>query len=162
MRFTHWFFLVGVLLFVSGIGFVIAGARAAREAPVVEAPATTPVASVKQIMKGIVAPSATAVFSSVSVIVSAKGVEERQPRTADEWEAVGNSAAALIEAGNLLMMGSRAIDRGDWITMSRALIEGGKAALKATQAQDPDGLLAAGEPINTSCDTCHRKYQRGS
>ena len=51
MKTRHWFFLVGVLLFVTGIGFTIAGARAARQAPVVEAPITTPVATVKQIMK---------------------------------------------------------------------------------------------------------------
>ena len=70
MKIRHWFFLVGVLLFVAGIGFTIAGARAARLAPVVEAPITTPVATVKQIMKGIVTPAAMVVFNSVSTTVS--------------------------------------------------------------------------------------------
>src|SRR5205823_7830243 len=48
MRIVHWLFVVSVALFVSGIGFVIAGARAARQAPAVEAAAVTltPVASV--------------------------------------------------------------------------------------------------------------------
>lgn len=162
MRLRHWFFLVGILLYVCGLGFVIAGARAARDTPAVEAPITTPVASVKQIMNGIVAPSATAVFNSVSTIVSVRGVEENQPRTPEEWDAVGNSAAALVESGNLLMMGSRALDKDDWIKMSQALIDGGKLALKATQDKNPDKLLEAGEPINESCDNCHKKYQRGS
>ena len=45
---------------------------------------------------------------------------------------MGNSAAALIESGNLLLMGSRAVDKGDWVKMSQAMIEAGKAALKAT------------------------------
>src|SRR5262245_10745208 len=94
MRIRHWFFLVGVLLYVAGIGFVIAGARAARSAPAAEAaPATVPVASVKQIMKGIVAPAATTVFQSVSTTVSVKGIEEKQPQTDEEWEQVGNAAA---------------------------------------------------------------------
>ena len=159
---VHWLFVVSVALFVSGIGFVVAGARAAREAPAVEAAiVTTPVASVKQIMKGIVAPAATTVFNSVSTIVSVKGIEENAPHTDEEWEQVGNSAAALIESGNLLMMGSRAVDKGEWVKMSQALIDAGKVALKATQAKSAEGVLGAGEAVNTSCDNCHRKYQRG-
>jgi len=162
MRMVHWLFVVSVALFVSGISFVVAGARTARAAPVVEAaPVTTPVASVKQIMKGIVAPAATTVFNSVSTTVSFKGTEEKAPQTDEEWEQVGTSAAALIESGNLLLMGSRAVDQGEWIKMSQALIDAGKVALKATEAKSAEGVLGAGEAINTSCDNCHRKYQRG-
>ena len=162
MRIVHWLFVVSVALFVSGIGFVIAGARSARAAVPVDAPVTTtPVASVKQIMKGIVAPAATVVFNSVSTTVSFKGIEERAPHSDEEWEVVGNSAAALVESGNLLLMGSRAVDKGDWVTMSQALIDAGKVALKATQEKSAEGVLGAGEAVNMSCDNCHRKYQRG-
>ena len=161
MKTRHWFFLVGVLLFVAGIGFTIAGARAARLAPVAEVPTTTPVATVKQIMKGIVAPAATVVFNSVSTTVSSRGIEEKFPQNDMEWEEVGNSAAALIESGNLLLMGTRAIDKGDWVKMSQAMIEAGKMALKATRDKSPEGVLAAGEQVNVSCDACHRRYQRG-
>jgi hypothetical protein len=161
MKIRHWFFLVGVLLFVAGIGFTIAGARAARLAPVVEAPITIPIATVKQIMKGIVTPAAMTVFNSVSTTVSFKGIEEKQPRTDEEWEEVGNSAAALIESGNLLLMGTRAIDKDEWVKMSQAMIEAGKLTLKATRDKSADGVLAAGEQVNASCDACHRRYQRG-
>lgn len=163
MRIVHWLFVVSAALFVSGIGFVIAGARAARAAPVVDAgPAPTPVASIKQIMKGIVAPSATSLFNSVSTTISFSGIEEKQPRNDEEWEAVGDSAAALIESGNLMLLGSRVVDTGDWVTMTQALIDAGKTALQATEAKSADQLLASGEAVNTSCDNCHRKYQRGS
>jgi hypothetical protein len=162
MRIVHWLFIVSVALFVSGIGFVIAGARSARAAVPVESAVTmTPVASVRQIMKGIVGPAATVVFNSVSTTVSFQGTEEHAPHTEDEWEAVGNSAAALIESGNLLLMGSRAVDKGEWVQMSQALIDAGKVALKATQEKSAEGVLGAGEAVNTSCDNCHRKYQRG-
>ena len=161
MKTRHWFFLVGVLLFVGGIGFSIAGARAARLAPVVEAPITTPVATVKQIMKGIVTPAAMVVFNSVSTTVSVRGTEEKFPRNDEEWEEVGTSAAALIESGNLLLLGTRAIDKGDWVKMSQALIDAGKLTLKATEDRSAEGVLAAGEQINASCDGCHRRYQRG-
>ena len=164
MRTVHWLFIVGVALFVSGIGFVIAGARAARMAPAAATTVATgtPVASVKQIMRGIVGPAAKIVFESVSTTVSVKGTEDKAPQTEEEWEYVGTSAAALIESGNLLLMGSRAIDQGDWVKMSTALIDAGKAAMRATQAKSPEQVLAAGETVNTSCDSCHRKYQRGS
>ena len=161
MKTRHWFFLVGVLLYVAGIGFAIAGARAARLAPAVEAPITSPVASVRQIMKGIVAPAATVVFNSVSTTVSIRGTEEKFPQNDAEWEDVGNSAAALIESGNLLLMGSRAVDKGEWVKMSQAMIAAGKVALKATADKSAEGVLAAGEKVNASCDACHRRYQRG-
>ena len=165
MRSRHWFFLVGVLLYLAGLGFVIAGARAVRGAgATTSTPAVTgtPVATVKQIMKGIVAPAATAVFNSVSSTVSIKGVEEKAPANDEEWEALGNSAAALIESGNLLLMGSRAVDKGDWVKYSQELIDSGTATLKATQAKSADQVLASGEKVNESCDNCHRKYQRSS
>jgi len=160
MRMVHWLFLVSVALFISGIGFVIAGARTSRQEAPVDAPITTPVATIKQIMGGITAPAATVVFESVATIISIAGVEEIAPKTDAEWAAVGASAAALVESANLLVMGDRAVDRGDWITMSRALAAAGMQALKAAEAKDKDAILEAGSVINTSCDNCHEKYQR--
>jgi hypothetical protein len=148
-------------LFVSGIGLVIAGGRAARAAPAVEAPVATPVATIRQVMNGIVGPAAATVFGAVGTIVSASGTEERQPRTDQEWEDVENSAAALIESGNLLLMGSRTVDKAEWVKMSQALIDAGKVALKAAQAKDAPGILDVGEALYLSCDNCHRTYMRG-
>ena len=163
MRIIHWLFVVSVALFVSGIGFVIAGARSARQAPAADTSAVslTPVASVKQIMKGIVGPAATAVFDSVSTTVTKNGTEEKAPQTEKEWEALGNSAAALIESGNLILMGNRAVDQGDWVRFAQEQMEAGKKLLKATQAKSPNDILAAGETLNESCDNCHGKYKRG-
>jgi hypothetical protein len=162
MRIIHWLFVISAALFISGIGFIIAGARTAQAAAPVEsqAPAITPVASVKQIMAAIVAPAATAVFDSVGTIVDATGIHEKQPTTEAEWAALGASAAALVESGNLLVMGDRAVDREDWVKMSKALSDAGLLVLKATDAKDAMGVLAAGETLNASCDDCHQRYQR--
>jgi hypothetical protein len=163
MKIVHWLFVVSVALFVSGIGFVIAAERTARQAaPAADTAAgVTPVASVKQIMKAITGPAADVIYNAVGTTMTSKGTEEKAPRTDAEWEEVGNAAAALIESGNLLLMGSRAVDRGDWLTQSRALIEAGKEALKAAQTKNVEGVFAAGEPVNVSCDNCHLKYKRG-
>jgi hypothetical protein len=162
MRTVHWLFLVSAALFISGIGFIIASARTAQAAPppVEATPAVTPVATVKQIMAGIVMPSAAAVWDSVSTVVSAAGIVESQPRTDAEWAVVGSHAAALVESANLLMVGNRAIDKEDWVKMSKALADAAMIAIKAADAKSTDGILEAGEKINTSCDNCHQKYQR--
>ena len=61
------------------------------------------------------------------------------PSTDAEWAAVGASAAALVESGNLLVIGDRAVDRGDWVKMSKALADAGMLVLKAADAKDADG-----------------------
>ena len=160
MRVMHWLFLVSAALFVVGIAFLVASTRPTGERPAAETVVTTPVASVQQIMRGIVSPAASVVFNSVSTTITLSGTEERAPKTDTEWNAVGDSAAALVESGNLLMLGDRAVDTGDWMTMSRALMEASRGALKATEARSVEGLFSSGETINTSCDNCHQKYQR--
>jgi len=161
MRTLQWLFVVSVALFISGIGFVIAGARAARDsAPVEETPVTTPVATVVQIMNGIVQPNALTVYNAVGSFITAAGTKEVAPQNDDEWAAVGASAAALVESGNLLLLGSRLIDSGDWVTMTRAFMDAAQVALKAADAKDKDAILNAGSDLNETCDTCHAKYQR--
>ena len=161
MRLVQWLFVVGAMLFVFGIGFVVIGARAARQTPPpAQAAPIVPIASIKQIMNGIIDPGATKVFDSVSTTVSDRGVEEVVPRNDEEWAAVGTSAAALAEAGNMLLIDGRAIDRGDWVTMAIAMIEAAKQTLAAVDAKSPDKILEAGSNLNTSCDNCHRRYQR--
>jgi hypothetical protein len=155
MRTIHWLYLVTVVLFVASVALFVAGAsssgRIAREA--------TEVATVKQIMDGIVMPSAQVVFDAVAIISTVEGTEERQPRTETEWALVGASAAALVESGNLLMMGSRVRDKDEWIVRTRAMMDAAAVALKATEARDVEALFAAGENVNISCDSCHVKYQ---
>lgn len=163
MRTIQWLFVVSVLLFISGIGFVIAAARSSREAaPETEAsaPATVPVATVQQIMNAITLPAATFVYNAVGTVINADGIKETAPQNDEEWAALAAQAAAVIESGNLLLMGPRVVDTGDWVKMTRAMIDQGQAALKAAQAHDKEGILSAGSNLNETCDTCHAKYQR--
>jgi hypothetical protein len=163
MKTVYWLFVVSVALFVSGIGFIIAGERTARAATPATAAATpvaAPVATVKQIMIGITNPAAVVVYEAVGTKSSAKGVEEIAPQNDEEWAKVGSAAAAVVESGNLMLMGNRAIDRGDWVKMTTDMIEQGKKAMKAAEAKDKDGIVAAGGDLNTTCDNCHARYSR--
>jgi hypothetical protein len=161
-RIIYWLFAVSVALFVSGIGFVIAAARTTRAAPAAAAagPATAPVATVAQIMNGITGPAATVVYEAVGTISSKEGITEIEPKNDAEWAVVANSAAAVVESGNLLLLEGRAIDAGNWVTMTRAFMDAGTKALKAAQAHDKEGILEAGSELNATCDACHATYQR--
>jgi hypothetical protein len=61
-------------------------------------------------MDGMIDPAADVLWDSVAYIATPKGIEDRQPRTDEEWKTVRNSAITLIEAANLLSMPGRRVD----------------------------------------------------
>jgi hypothetical protein len=121
-------------------------------------PPFKPVVDVKQMMAGIVDPSADVVWESVATIFTKEGVEERRPRTKTEWEHVRNNAMMLAEAGNLLMMSPRAKDGDEWMKRSQELIDSATIALRAAEGQNVEQLLNIGGVIDESCENCHKKY----
>ena len=121
-------------------------------------PTFKPVASVKQLMEATIDPAADVIFASVGTVVSSSGVEEIAPKNDEEWATVRNSALTLAEAGNLLMIGDRVRDKGDWIKMSQALVDIGVVALKAAEAKNPEALFEAGGQVYEVCKQCHSKY----
>ena len=164
MKTVYWLFIVSVALFVSGVGFIIAGERTARAATPASAAAapveTAPVASIKQIMIGITNPAAYVVYEAVGTKTTSKGVEEIAPQTDEDWQKVGSAGAAIIESGNLMLMGGRAIDKGDWVKMTNDMMEQGKKAMAAAAAKNKDKIVEAGGDLNTTCDNCHARYSR--
>jgi hypothetical protein len=162
MRTVYWLFVVSVALFISGIAFIIAGERTARAATpaAAAAPETTPVATIKQIMIGITNPAAYVVYEAVGTKTTSKGIEEIAPQTDEDWQKVESAGAAVVESGNLMLIGNRALDKGDWVKMTHEMIEHGKRAMAAAKAKDKDKIVEAGGDLNTSCDNCHARYSR--
>lgn len=117
-----------------------------------------PVADVDQLMDGVIQPAADVYWESVATIVSKAGIEERFPRTDDEWEAVWAGAMTITESGNLLMMAPRAKDNDEWIRLSTALVDVGQLAVKAAESKRPEEVLAMGEKVYAVCTECHMKY----
>jgi hypothetical protein len=154
MRTTYSLLLVSLLLFLFGIWFVIAGARSASVEP-----AAPVVASVLELMDGIVAPAAQVVYDSVATVVDKEGVKETRPRNDREWQRVAGNAAVLIEAAQLLQMEGRTREGEDWPMIAKAMGDAATQVRAAAQKKDPEGILAAGEQLNNSCDNCHRKFQ---
>jgi hypothetical protein len=117
------------------------------------------VATLEEVMHGMVIPNAEVVWAASGSIVTAKGVEERRPKSEDEWVDVEASATTLTEAGNLLMMEGRAKDNGRWMDRARALREAGAAVHKAAKAKDVDGLFEKGGELFEACQGCHFDYR---
>jgi hypothetical protein len=134
-------------------------------------------------MLSIVDPSADVVWESVATIVTGDEVEERAPRTDEEWANVRRGAIRLAEAPNLLMMPGRHVarpgekseapdvelepeemdvlihkDREAWNRRAKALHEAALTALQAIDAKDAQTLFEVGERIENACESCHSQY----
>ena len=121
-------------------------------------PPYKPIAGTKLLMISVVDPAADFVWDSVKTIVDLEGTEEFRPETDEEWTLVRNSAVVLAESGNLLMMERRAMDSGDWMYWSAALVDAGEAAMHAAEARDAEEIFALGEKIYIACTGCHEQY----
>jgi cytochrome c556 len=139
-------------------------------------------ATIQDLMDGIIDPSADTLWDSVAYIASTKGVEDRQPRTDEEWKAVRNSAITLVEAANLLSMPGRSVSAASnsapgagelshaeiqqrinsthdsFTQFARNLQDAGLKALAAIDAKDAQGLMDAGGTIDEACEACHVTY----
>src|SRR5262245_6793600 len=140
-------------------------------------------ATVKDIMDSLVDPAADAIWGSVETVVSAKGVEEKQPRTDEEWKEVRRKAIMLMEATNLLQMPGRQVakpgekaddpkvesapeqiqamidkDHAAWIKFAQGLHDATMASFKAIEAKDAEGVLNTGDKIDEACENCHKTY----
>ena len=164
MKTVYWLFAVSSALFISGIAFIIAGERTARAATpaaaTAEAIETAPVATIKQIMIGITNPSAYVIYEAVGTKNTAKGIEEIAPQTDEDWAKVESAGAAVVESGNLILTGNRAIDKGDWVKMTHDMMDKATLAMAAAKAKNKDKIIETGGDLNTTCDNCHAKYSR--
>src|SRR3954469_14134691 len=67
-------------------------------------PPFKPIADTRLLMQSVVDPNADVIWDAVKTIITAAGTEEIRPRTEAQWTAIRNSAVALAESGNLLMI----------------------------------------------------------
>jgi hypothetical protein len=87
--------------------------------------------------------------------------------TYGKWEAVENSAMAIVEVANLLTLPGRKCANGrdvplknpDWPKFVQGLRDAGMTAYKAAQSKDQDKIVDAADVITTACANCHNKYR---
>ncbi len=144
-----------------------------------------PVASVLDLMLGLIDPNADILWESVATISGPKGVEERQPRTDKEWAAVRNNALLVIEGANMLMVEGRKVahpgqqleepggetdytpaqaqaeidkDRPAFVAFAHALQDAAGFALAAIEKRDANALLESGGDLDEACENCHKRF----
>jgi hypothetical protein len=135
----------------------------------------SPVMTVNQLMRGILFPLGNAVFFAQSDDPDALG-RDPQPSTSPNpltgifggWQAVENSALALAESADLLLIAGRAcsngemvdVDDADWIRFVDDLRQKSVAAYEAALTKDQDAMVDASGNLSEACFACHRVYRR--
>jgi hypothetical protein len=136
-------------------------------------------ASIRELMDSEIDPAADFIWASVASISTQAGMEERQPRTDEEWLEVRRRAITLIEATNLLVMKGRRVsakyepasgageldtdqvqrkidsNRVAFVALAQRLQDTGFSTLAAIDAKDPVALFELGGTIDDACESCH-------
>jgi len=168
-----------LLLIAAGVlSFAITGCGKQEPEPVYKASAT-----IREIMASMVVPSADFMFNAVSSSVTPKGVEEKSPKTEEEWAEVRHSAVTMMEATDLILIPGRHVaapgqkatnpkvqlspeeiealiakDRASWIKMAHDLHDSILPALKAIDSMNPTALSDSSIAIDMTCENCHLKF----
>ncbi|MFL5298159.1 MAG: hypothetical protein ACJ798_17415 [Phenylobacterium sp.] len=130
------------------------------------APSLAPIAapgrtllSTKEVMAHIVNPAAETFWAHSGVVDDEKGANDRTPTDEANWKLSLDSAAQLVEAGNLLQMEGRARDPdGPWMKYAVQLTKAGLAGMAAAQARNHDKTFDAGSAMYDACYACHGRY----
>ena len=112
-------------------------------------------------MASVVEPAAELYWDAVGSVDDSSGTTAIFPISPEEWDVVRNSAYVVAESGNLLMMAPRALDQGEWMTLSRAMIDAGQRAIKAAEARDTSAVFNVGAELYETCTNCHARYAVG-
>ena len=166
------------LLFV----LMIAGCNRQPQQPAAAQPEYQLDYPIEEVMEHIIMPNADLLWGSVETSVSEKGVDEKIPRTKDDWDRVQHYSVTLVEATNLLLMPGRRVARagakaespGDlapeqiearikedpamWTMHVHQLHDAALLSVKAVDMKSVDGLLKAGDTLDKACESCHKIY----
>jgi hypothetical protein len=138
-----------------------------------------PKATIQDLMEFEIDPAADFIWGSVGTVITAAGVDNRQPRTDEQWRAVRRNAITLVEATNLLIIPGRHVaarefpsdgpgvlssseierklddDRADFDAFALSLREAGLKVLLAADNRDVAALSDAGAAMDGVCESCH-------
>lgn len=164
---------------ISLLSVALAGACWAQSKPgAAKAPAAAPkpevVSDLRQLMRGVLFPNSNVIFFAQEED-PAKVPPAKDPAlspnplasTYGGWTAVENSAKALGEAANLLIIPGRKCGNGlpvpmnnpDWAKFVQGLRDASAESYKAAQSKNMDNILTAAGDLSTACQNCHDKWR---
>jgi hypothetical protein len=152
-------------------------AACARQAAPPAAPAAhtpQPHSNLAQMMRGIP-------FTFANIVFDAQSEDPGAPRLGAEsggataqfksvyggWQEVENSALALAEVANLVMIPGRLCENGKPVPVhdeayrkaAEGLVAAGEAAYKAAQSKSMDAIVEVSETVAVACANCHEPYR---
>ena len=115
-----------------------------------QAPQYKEVASIAQLMAGLVDPIRAAIQEAA-----------KDPGPADDraWRAVQAKAVMLQESAQLLMVGTRVKDQEAWAKAANAFGDVGANIAKAAEEKNLPAFQAAVGAMTASCMGCHSTYR---
>ncbi len=169
-RFTTW-----VLSLLTALGIAGCGS---------DTPATyQSTATVEELMRIMIDPSADAVWDAVVTEATADGIIEIRPETQADWNKLRRHALTLAEATNLLAMPDRQVagpdsrselpgidlhpdaiqqliteDWASWVAATQSLQITSVTLIDSIENQDIDALLLAGTELDLACENCHSQF----
>lgn len=126
-----------------------------------QAPPFKSVVDNKVLMNSVIEKQANIVWESVGQVATMDGVEEKQPRTPEEWQNIRDAAVTITESANLLMLPTRAQDTEEWLQASVGLVDQGERMIAAIDRKNPQEVFDVGADIYEACVRCHRQYMPG-
>jgi hypothetical protein len=169
---------------------LVAGVLGCQQSPQPQAPAPAatpgafepkPHGTLAQVMRGIPFPNSNIIFDTQTIdpAGTAKGAADRTSTKAAGgatgvyssvyagWEQVENSAIALSETANLLMIPGRLCENGLPVPLeqeayrkaAQGLIDAGQAAFKAAKSKNLDAMVDVSGTVSDACLACHEKYR---
>lgn len=160
--------------------FGIVACEKKADAPKVESP-FIPTATIQELMQSVVDPNVDPIWESIQTVATAAGVEEKHPKTDEDWAVLKSHAIALREVSNLILMDGRKVaasntstvaaelspdeiqklivtNRSAFVKNAHDLHEAVTQAIVAIDAKDVAALEATGGAIDEACEKCHMQF----
>jgi hypothetical protein len=168
-----------IMIGVAGCQATSEPAKPAAAAPpaATSGPTAQPYGSLAQVMRSIPFPNSNIIFDAQTNDPgaakkpapggAAAGASAAYANVYIGWAAVENSAVALSETANLIMLPGRLcenglpvpVDREDFKKAAQGLVDAGKAALKAAKAKNVDQMVDVAGTVSDACQACHMVYR---
>jgi hypothetical protein len=116
-------------------------------------------ATTAQLMSRVLEPPADLVWAVGGSVVTEKGEQPLAPKNEAEWIVVRNAAVTVAETSNLLLLAPHVRDQGDWVAITRRLIDEANKYVQAAEAKDLETMFTAGGDMYQACLDCHAKYK---
>jgi hypothetical protein len=162
---------------MAGVSLLLA-ACGNQDSPVTSAAAASsyqPHANLAQMMRAIPFPSSNIIFDTQSEDPAAPrepadtsgGATAAYRNVYGGWQEVENSALALAETANLMLIPGRMCENGrpvpvdneDFRRFNEGLVAAGKAAYEAARSRNLDAMVDVSGTVSEACANCHDVYR---